>query len=179
MTRYFKKALAVLVSAVMITTSVMLPTTAFGAALAKEKADNKNYVEGEIIVVLKEDASAKYMKAADVKSSYGSSFTQKDAFTFGTKNKMRTVVLKSNSLTTEQMLGRVRKNGAVKYACPNYIKHAAAITDDTYSDYQWALKNDGINAFGAESVRLQCGCVHHPLFAKLFGQRRRGGGQPL
>ena len=139
-----KKALSVLVSAVMIITATLLPTTAFGAAF-KQPDNGKNYVEGEIIVVLKETAGAKYMKAADVKSSYGSSFTQKDAFTFGTENKTRTVVLKSKTLTTEQMLKQVKKNGAVKSAFPNYIKHASSITNDTYSEYQWALDNTGQN----------------------------------
>ncbi|MBQ9517360.1 MAG: S8 family serine peptidase [Eubacterium sp.] len=137
-----KKLLAFILSAVMIITTLLMPGTAFakiGESDSKKKAE---YVEGEVICVLNENATNSYMKAANTKSLYGKSFSQKDAFTFG---KTKTVVLKSKTLSTEQMLTSLDKNSAVKYAIPNYIKHAYAITDDTYSEYQWALDNTGQN----------------------------------
>ncbi|MBE6719820.1 MAG: hypothetical protein E7571_04070 [Ruminococcaceae bacterium] len=138
---HFKKALAALISAVMIITSLMIPSAAFA-----KTAENKYYVEGEIIVVLKDNADKKYLKASATKTAYGSSFKQKNAFTFGTaKNGVNAVVLKSGTLTTKQMLAQVKKNNAVKYALPNYKVKASSITDDTYSEYQWALDNTGQN----------------------------------
>ena len=139
---HFKKALAVLISAVMIITSLLIP----GAAFAKTADSNDNYAEGEVIVVLKNDVSSKYMKAASVKSLYGSSYKQKNAFSFGdSKTGVNAVVLESGTMTTKQMLKQLKKNSAVKYALPNYKLHATSITNDTYSNYQWALDNHGQN----------------------------------
>ncbi len=140
MKNHIKKALALFISAVMIATSLLIPTAAF----AKSSDSNKKaeYVEGEVICVLNNNATSSHLKAASTKTVYGSSFSQKEAYKIGST---QTVILKSNSLTTKEMVAKLKKNSAVKYAIPNYIKHAYSITDDTYSNYQWALDNTGQN----------------------------------
>ena len=136
-----KKALAMLLSALMIMSSVLLPSAAF----AKD-ADSKPYVEGEAIVVLKDNANSKFMKAASTSALYGNGYSQKNAYTFGTsEDALRVVIIKSDSLSTKQILKQMRNNSAVKYAVPNSIMRASSITDDEYSKYQWALDNTGQN----------------------------------
>lgn len=139
---HFKKALAVLVSAVMIITSFLLP----GTASAATSKGSKNYVNGEVIAVLADDADTSYTKTAYAKTNFGNGYSVKNSFTFGSgKDKLRAVVLKSKSLSTAQMLKQLRNNGAVVSVFPNYKKHISTITDDTYSNYQWALDNQGQN----------------------------------
>ena len=136
----FKKALALLISVIMILTSIILPSTAF----AKDD-EEKNYVEGEVIAVMKDSSGKTPLRKSNVSDVFGNGINLKKAFTFGTKEKTRVAVIKSTTLTTKQLLKQVKNNDAVKYAMPNTIKKASTITEDTFSQYQWALDNTGQN----------------------------------
>ena len=142
-----KKATALFLSVLMIMSSILIPTAAF----AKD-TDSKAYVEGEAIVVLKDNAEKKYMKAASASAAYGHGYTQKGAYTFGTSDDaLKVVVIKSDSLSTKQIIKQMRNNSAVKYAAPNSIMRSSSITDDELSKYQWALDNTGQN-FGTPGL---------------------------
>ncbi len=49
------------------------------------------------------------------------------------------------SSTTEEMLWMLEQNPDVEYACPNYIVYITAVSkpNDTFFDYQYALRNTG------------------------------------
>ncbi|MBR3149607.1 MAG: S8 family serine peptidase [Eubacterium sp.] len=141
MKAYAKKAIALFISVVMIITALIMPNTVFAA-----KSTKKNYVDGEVIAVLQNSATSKYTTASSAKSAYGSKYSLDDSYTFGdSENGVKVAVLKSGSLTTKQMIKNLKSNPAVKYALPNYKVKATSITNDTYSDYQWALSNTGQN----------------------------------
>ncbi len=135
-----KKTLALFLSVVMIVTAVVIPS-AFVMA-----EDSKDYAEGELIAVLKNSADGKYMTKSYARSVYGSKYELDSSFTFGSeKSGVKVAVLKSKSLTTKQMLRQVKNNPGVEYAFPNYKAQIKSFTNDTYSDYQWALSNTGQN----------------------------------
>jgi subtilisin family serine protease len=108
--------------------------------------DNKadNYIEGEVIVVLKENADRTYMMRSKAAASYGKGISLEDSYSFD-GGQLRATFLKSNTLSTNQMLKKLKANDAVKYAFPNHKVKAAKLTDDTYIGYQWALHNGGQN----------------------------------
>ena len=138
-----KKLLAVFMSVLMAVSFAAVPLSAV-AAESKEK----NYVEGEAIVVLKNTAGNSYLKASRASSLYGSNIKLKNTYSFtGRKksDKMSVAVLKSTRYSTKQLIKKLRKNPAVKYAFANSKKKALGITDDSYSKYQWALENNGQN----------------------------------
>lgn len=139
---HIKKAIALIISVVMIITSLLLPSAVFAKSDSGNISNKAEYVEGEVICVLNNNVTSNYMKAASTKTVYGSSFSQKSTYKIGDT---QTVVLKSSTLSTKEMVSKLKKNPAVKYAIPNYIKHAYGITNDTYSNYQWALDNTGQN----------------------------------
>lgn len=142
MKNLIKKSVTLALSAVLIASSAAVP------AYAKtEKKRAKNYVEGEVIAVLKDNAPAKFQSSSKAASAYGNGVKLTGSYTFSANkgNKLRIASLKSNSLSTEKLLKSLKANSAVKYAFPNYKKKTFSITNDKYSDYQWALENNGQN----------------------------------
>ena len=110
------------------------------------------YVEGEVIAVLKDTAPKSYLKASKTAAIFGKGFSMDDSFTFKSKNgNIRALVLKSATKTTDAIIKELKKNENIKYAFPNYKVKASDITNDTYSSYQWALENNGLNG-GTENL---------------------------
>ncbi len=139
-----KKSLAVLLSSIMILSSACVPAS----ALSSGKKDNKtkNYVEGEAIVVLRDSADFNYTKASKASVLYGNGVKLKESYSFKKKSgNLRVAVLKSATLSTKEIISGLKKNSKIKYAFPNYKKKASAITEDTYSKFQWPLENVGQN----------------------------------
>ncbi len=139
-----KKSLAVLLSSIMILSSACVPAS----ALSTGKKDNKkiNYVEGEAIVVLRDNADSNYTKASKASVLYGNGVKLKESYSFRKKSgNLCVAVLKSATLTTKEIISGLKKNSKIKYAFPNYKKKASAITEDTYSKFQWPLENTGQN----------------------------------
>lgn len=155
MKNIFKKSLAVMLAAVMACSFTALPLSAMAAGLPVKSAEEKaEYAEGEAIVVLEKSASSNYLKASKASSSYGKYIKLKNTYSFtgrNKKSKLSVAVLKSSKYTTAQLVKRLKKNPAVKYAFPNRKNKALDITNDTYSKYQWALENNGQNGGTANS----------------------------
>ena len=145
MKKFTKKFLAIFLSVLMAVCAVSMPVSAFDVANPNSKTE-KNYVEGEVIVVLKENAPKTLLSAKKTVGNFGKGLTMNDSFTFTKKNgRIRAVVLKSTTRTTADIIKELKKNSSVKYAFPNYKMKASSITNDAYSSYQWALDNKGQN----------------------------------
>lgn len=111
----------------------------------------KNYAEGEAIVMLKEigvvSTGAKLSDTLDVSSS----IKVDDVNTFSDKRDGCTVVsVSSKKLSTEKLIEELKKDDSVLMAEPNYICHASKVTVDAYSDFQWGLENKGQNGGKAD-----------------------------
>ena len=145
MKKFTKKFLAIFLSVLMAVCAVSMPASAFDIAKPNAKTE-KNYVEGEVIVVLKENAPKTLLSAKKTVGNFGKGLTMNDSFTFSKKNgRIRALVLKSTTKTTAEIIKELKKNSSVKYAFPNYKMKVSSITNDTYSSYQWALDNKGQN----------------------------------
>ena len=142
MKNFIKRPLAILLSAVLLASVAAIPTVA-----KTEKKKAKNYVEGEVITVLKDNAASKFQSKKKAASVYGPGIKLKSSYTFssGKDNKLKIATLKSSSMTSEELVEKLKDNKSVKYAFPNFIKKASSVTKDAYSDFQWALKNTGQN----------------------------------
>ena len=163
--KIFKKALAVALSATIMTSTVavggfsalandnLIKNNVSDSLLERCKTENKknngtkDYVEGEAVVMLKDTGLVS--TGASLEESIGVSdeiqvdsvknFSDKrDGFSVAT--------VSSDELSTEQMIEKLNKSDDVLIAEPNYICKTMSITDDTYSDFQWSLDNKGQNA---------------------------------
>ncbi|MBR1731808.1 MAG: hypothetical protein IJ725_05195, partial [Ruminococcus sp.] len=105
------------------------------------------YVKGEAVVFLNDNAGQKYLSKAAAKDVYGAGKTIKSAESFTKKDgsKLNFVTIKAKGESTEELISELKDNRAVKTVIPNYIKHKASVTKDTYSDFQWALENKDQN----------------------------------
>lgn len=111
-----------------------------------EKNKEKTYVEGEAVVMMKGDnlvstgASLDSVMdvSANIKVESSSDFNEK-------RDNFSVVTVSSDKLSTEDILDELKGQEDVLVAEPNYIYKATSITNDTYSDFQWALENKGIN----------------------------------
>lgn len=152
MRKLLKKSLAVLLAALLAFSFAAMPATA-GAETKPvssigEKYDKDDYKEGEAIVVLNKSADGNYLKAGNASNLYGNSIKLKSSYSFtgkNKKNKLNVAVLKSSKYSTKQLIKKLKKNPAVKYAFANRKNHALDISNDTYSKFQWALENNGQN----------------------------------
>lgn len=139
-----KKIFAVLLSVLIIVSSMCVSASALGTK--KRESKKKQYVEGEAIVVLKDSAGADYTKAKKASSVYGKGITLKNSMSFKKKSEnTRMAVLKSSSISTNDMISSLKKNAEVQYAFPNYKKKITSLTNDAYSKFQWPLENNGQN----------------------------------
>ena len=144
MKKLFKKALAVFLSVLMAASFTAFPLTA-SAAQSKKESKKIEYAEGEVIAVLNEGVKKNYLLAGT--SSYGKGIKLKASHSFSGKKseQLNVAVLKSGTLSTKEIIKKLKSNPGVKYAFPNYKRYATAITSDEYSKYQWALDNTGQN----------------------------------
>ena len=170
--KIFKKALAVALSATIMTSTVavggfsalandnLIKNNVSDSLLERCKTENKknngtkDYVEGEAVVMLKDTGLVS--TGASLEESIGVSdeiqvdsvknFSDKrDGFSVAT--------VSSPKLTTKQIIDKLNKSDDVLIAEPNYICRAMSVTNDTYSDFQWAIDNKGQNA-GKENAGL-------------------------
>lgn len=156
-----KKLLSLALSAVMVTSSAVFPASVFAAQPKSDKSNEKNYVEGEAIVMMKKEYSSSGKLLSAKKSSLGDDIVIDKSWNFGntSDNRLKSgsssndsselsdytiASVSSDSMTTKQIISKLNKNEKVKYAIPNYIKTTDS-TDDTYSSYQWAIDNTGQN----------------------------------
>ena len=55
------------------------------------------------------------------------------------------VLVRSDSLSTKQLVNKLKKRSDVLYAEPNYKIHALSLSDDPYADYQWGFEENAGN----------------------------------
>lgn len=150
MKKLFVKTASVILAGIMTFSTGAVCASAAKISLPS-KADffdtkKTSYVEGEVIVSLKSYADSDCLKKQKAASVYGDGVKLKNSFTFD-KNSgdTRFAVLKSSTLSTKELIASLKKNPNVKYAFPNFKSKVKAITNDTYSEYQWSLENNGQN----------------------------------
>lgn len=158
----FKKVIATTLSALMVTSSIACGSaSAFSTnkeSNVKNKTTqtlvypkesdkkNKDYVEGEAVVMMKGSdlvsSGASLNKIMDVSSSIKvenvSDFKER-------KSSVSVVTVSSKKLSTKKIIEELKGEDDVLIAEPNYIYRASSITNDTYSNFQWSLENKGIN----------------------------------
>ena len=131
---------------VLLLTASMLAAFAPGVYAESDVKDKTERVEGEAIVVLKDNAKSKCLDKNKSESVYGKNIKLKKKFILGEDKKTKVASVKSSDKTTDELIDELKQNENVKYAVPNHIVKKCAVTNDTYSDYQWALKNSGQNS---------------------------------
>lgn len=158
----FKKVIATTLSALMVTSSIACgsanafstnqgsnvenKTTQTLVYPKQSDKKNKDYVEGEAVVMMKGDnlvsTGASLNKIMDVSSSIKvenvSDFKER-------KSSVSVVTVSSKKLSTKKIIDELKDEEDVLIAEPNYIYRASSITNDTYSNFQWSLENKGIN----------------------------------
>lgn len=157
----FKKVIATFLSALMVTGSMMCGASAVSTnqeSNVKNKTKQtliypnqndkkkKTYVEGEAVVMMKGNnlisSGASLNKIMDVSSS----IKVKKVSDFKERKSSKSVVtVSSKKLSTEKIIEQLKGEDDVLIAEPNYIYRKSSITNDTYSNFQWALENTGKN----------------------------------
>ncbi len=172
-----KKALGVIIAAAMAVSgclAVPLPASAASASAkvikpgdnlknGTTKKKEKNYKEGEALVLVKGNRSLSRAKASEAIGG-SSAYSVSDCWDFqaessalpsadGTKltrqqasasDIYNVILVKSSKYSTSEMIKRLKKNRNVITAEPNY-KIKARTVNDTYFGYQWGLENNGQN----------------------------------
>lgn len=158
----FKKVIATTLSALMVTSSIACGSASAFSTNKESNVENKttqtlvypkesdkknkDYVEGEAVVMMKGDnlvsSGASLNKIMDVSSSIKvenvSDFKER-------KSSVSVVTVSSKKLSTKKIIDELKDEEDVLIAEPNYIYRAFSITNDTYSNFQWALENTGKN----------------------------------
>ena len=167
-----KKALAVALSATMMVSTVTVGGMSVSATedstnkivsnslleryKTKDKKDTnkKDYVEGEAVVMLNDTGLVSTGAGLDESIGVSGDIQVDSVKNFSDKrNGFSVATVSSPKLTTKQIIDRLNKSDDVLIAEPNYICRAMSVTNDTYSDFQWAIDNKGQNA-GKENADL-------------------------
>ncbi len=153
MRKTFKKGIALLLIAGMIFGSVPVTAQAdIPEKLSKSAKSEMSFAEGEAIILYQTNntkatkaALANMTSSPDIIESFEFGPSQAAAAnSAGSKNAGFTVSLvKSDTLSTEELILQLEKNKEIKYAEPNFAIHATNIGN--YGKYQWALDNTGQN----------------------------------
>lgn len=130
-----KRLLCMMISALMVVSIAVIPANALIKPEKNDSTSKAEYAAGEAIVVLKDNAAVTYDSDVSVKD------TIKIDSNGGSGVKM--AVVKSSKKSTKQLIKELSKKSGVKRVFPNYKTKISAITNDTYSKYQWALENTG------------------------------------
>ncbi len=138
---FSKKCLAAILCGLIVASSAAVPAS---AEKLRAKVSDK-YLQGEAIAVLKNGAGKSFFSGNT--SAYGSDISLKKSYTFktATSGSLKAVHLKSKTLSTPELIKKLRANRSVSYATANYVSHTAAYSNDEYSKYLWALENNGQN----------------------------------
>lgn len=169
----WKSVLALTLSASMMLSSVPAQAQTVEATTKKfeqkvEKLtgtadEEKDFAEGEAIILY--NTSSSKTKSITSEGGLGTDIEVKETYDFGNESSnikakstnsadagFSVSLVKSDKYTTEELISILKKRTDVKYVEPNYrIKKLD--TNDTYSQYQWALDNKGQNG-GAEGLDI-------------------------
>ena len=145
-----KKIAAVMLAVLMAMSFAAMPLSASASVLKADNNTKLDYTEGEAIVVFNSDSDKRTLNASGISDMFGKKVQLKNLYSFSDitgsgKSDLNVAVLKSSKLSTKQLIRKAKKSKNVKYAFPNTKKHITSITNDSFSDYQWALDNQGQN----------------------------------
>ncbi|MFQ9514741.1 MAG: S8 family serine peptidase [Eubacterium sp.] len=162
----WKSFLALVLAASMIpasvpvgaqTTKAAVQRTTQMAETKKDKEKNeKNYAEGEAIILYKKNTStaknfssgSTLEKDIEIKTTYefgnsrSNSSAKDNSITGGSGVSVSLVT--SDKYSTEELIEKLKKRSDIKYAEPNY-RIKALDMQDPYKQYQWTLDNKGQN----------------------------------
>ena len=143
----FKLFTSIILCFVLLVQSTVVFATDKSNFSKDEEKPVGEYVEGEAVVLLNDKAGHKFLSKSQASKAYGKGKVLKSTNSLTKKNgkSINFATIKAKGETTEQLLSELKENSAVKYAVPNYIKHKSSITNDSYSDFQWAIENKGQN----------------------------------
>lgn len=111
-----------------------------------QQEKQKSYVEGEAVVLLEEEGLVSSGCSLSTALDVSGSIVVEDVENFSDKrNGFSVATVSSKKLSTKEILKDLQGKKGVLKAGPNFIYRALSLTDDTYSDYQWALENKGQN----------------------------------
>lgn len=165
-----KRILSSIIVLIMMFTCFGFGTISAGATeknipksgIVKKETNERDYKEGEALVVFESDGTLTKSQAAksisndsEMKISklwdfevpaeeVGESRFLKRAKAKGVVSSVNVALIKSDTLTTKQLVNKLKKQENVKYAEPNYRVKALS-TNDTYFSKQWNLENTGQN----------------------------------
>ena len=150
---------------VQVQTQDQLTQLAQTAQMVKEPTEE--YAQGQVLVIFKEQIKDGGESEVQIESAAGvvareNDMTLENVWNFKnseegegrtgdaenaavTEEDLVIGLMKSDTLTTEQMIERLKKDDSVELAEPDYHCYAAGITEDSYSDYQWGVSNEGQN----------------------------------
>lgn len=106
--------------------------------LNKSEAHTQNYVEGEVIVQMKEDYDTK----KQIKNELQDAVSDIKVESCISLKEDTGAFVSSKSCDTEELMEQLNELDSVEAVEPNYIFHATALTNDTYSKYQWYLEDN-------------------------------------
>ena len=159
------------ITSVLLAISLVVTMSFGGLDVAKAAPkEPQDYVEGEVLVLFKPDKalSTFSIKSASHTADFSGDINIKEVWQFtdtaqskaarklqkfsaknnnkvkATAGNLNIALVKSKTLSTEQMLSKIKGNPAIAAVEPNRIRHASVI-DDEYFESQWGLKNTGQN----------------------------------
>ena len=105
---------------------------------------SSDYKEGEVIVKYKTFIS----KAKTKSEIYPSMYVEKNYEYLSSKIGSSILLLKSNTLKTQEIIDRLKNDPNVEFVEPNYIKKFFLIPNDPFFSQQWGLNNTGQSVRG-------------------------------
>ncbi|MCQ4635849.1 S8 family serine peptidase [Anaerovorax odorimutans] len=160
------RIVAAIVTALAVFLGSVSTAAAAGVPQMRQEKKEAAYKEGEAIVLFKDTSSFSVSKRAAaqdiglsdlqvtdvcnfthaVKPQDGQAITEKSTLQSGAAKITSVAMVKSDTLSTEKLIEKLKQEDTVKYAFPNFKVKASALTNDTFADSQWALNNTGQNA---------------------------------
>jgi hypothetical protein len=139
-------------SRILLTIAIALTTFGADALLSQGRAptnrrtvvlDGREVVEGEVIVRYRPQSGPIERERAEF---------QADSDRSEAVGRLGARRLRSQRLSTRQMLAALRANPDVELVEPNFIIRASAVPNDTSMDALWGLRNTGQNVDGQAGV---------------------------
>jgi len=114
----------------------------FTRPVVKKTATEPAYKEGEVLVKFKKNISASQIRSL---ASAGALSIEKEFTTLSKKKGQAYMLLKSNTITTKQLVQRLAQDKAVEAVSPNFIKrvHSQNKPNDPEFGNLWGMHNEG------------------------------------
>ncbi|MDO4869857.1 MAG: S8 family serine peptidase [Bacillota bacterium] len=114
-------------------------------AVSAKKAQSKLSSGKQVIEDVQIVDSWKFKDAAPEQAAGPAAQKGKKAKASASAGYSSIALVRSDSLTTKQLVNKLNKRSDVRYAEPNYKVHALAVSNDAYSDYQWSMEQAASN----------------------------------